>query len=121
MLEKDILEDKMKIRNNITLNFSTIKIDPKMRKSLAPKSDDDDTPTKKTNSSSKNASSSDDEDDLLTKKKKSKSTQESDTSFITGVDTGKLWVMNNGCPNNCSERGVCLNSTCFCDQGIKKL
>jgi hypothetical protein len=88
-----------------------------LKRTSLPKLEDDDGPIKKSNSSSKNVSTSDEDEDLFSKKKKVKSSIENENSYITGVDLGKIWVMNLECPNNCSRRGICLNSTCFCDQG----
>lgn len=63
-----------------------------------------------------------DDDDESTKKKKGKSIiVDAGSTYVTGSDPSKVWVITKNCPNNCNKRGLCLNSTCFCDQGKKKL
>jgi len=38
-------------------------------------------------------------------------------AFYTGADKNKVFTKAKDCHNDCSGRGMCLNSTCFCDQG----
>ncbi len=32
-------------------------------------------------------------------------------------DSGEIYYQTTDCMNNCTKRGLCLNSTCFCEQG----
>jgi hypothetical protein len=55
------------------------------------------------------------DDDLAAPKKK---LNLSANEFVTGADPDLIWTTSKDCPDNCNKKGLCLNNTCFCDQGI---
>jgi len=81
-----------------------------------PKSKDEDTPDSAT--ASKDAEKDNDEDDEKAEPTTiiKKSDKENVKSYKVGK-TNEIIYQTTGCPNDCSTKGLCLNSACFCDQG----
>ena len=90
---------------NITNNNNTYEAKARISRVSKDKGDDDDTKKK----------GADDDDDLGLKKKK-KPIDGLD-GYKSGDDKDKKWFITFTCETNCSDRGICLNKTCFCQQG----
>lgn len=42
---------------------------------------------------------------------------DNEPAYMMGA-TDEVYYASDDCPQDCSNRGICLNSTCFCDQGF---
>jgi len=68
-------------------------------------------PEKSDNSTDKDEPEKDDDSDK-------NSTKKEEVNYFTVGPKNEIYFRTNDCESNCMKRGVCLNSTCFCDQGF---
>ena len=100
-----IIASSLEEINIIKSKINTTQNNSSRRKSRI-KGDDDDSAKKK---------GGEDDDDVGVKKKVILS--EGAEGYISGDDKNKRWFLSKECETNCSNRGVCLYKTCFCQQG----
>ena len=83
---------------------------------------DDDSEDDKTTTQNKTlkANNTDDSEDDKSNSTSSNSTKQSELKNTKVYQTGRSdanYYVTNDCSNSCSKKGLCLNSTCFCEQG----